>query len=549
MKHLGTGLLLALLSFRPVVLGQSDAHHQHADTLRAEQYGTVFFPISCSSQAQKAFERGVAMLHSFEYEDANATFIAVAHRGPTCAMAYWGQAVSYYHPHWQPPDASHLKLGREASERALAIGGKTPREKEYITAIADYYRDSERLDSRTRAVNYQKALEHLYTAYPDDREAALFYALQIIANAPPRDSSYAEQKKAGAILEKIFAESPNHPGVAHYIIHAYDNPVLANRGLAAARSYAKIAPSSVHALHMPSHIFIQVGSWQEAIDSNRASLAAARAWVAKSGRKELWDQQAHAQDSLAYAYLQTGQDLLAKQIRDEVSRYSERFGETPMAAYSALVGIPARYALERHQWAEAAALPIRKVPMPLYEAETYFARAIGCARTGDLAGAKSNADKLAELRGQLPQGNQGWVGNADLVEVQRLQAEAWLAHAEKRDADAVRLMKSAIALEESTSATWIAAPLLAGNEQLGDLLLEQNQPEQALAAYEASLQLAPNRFNSLFGAGRAAELAGTPSKAETYYAQLLSMCKDAESERPELHFAKSFLEKQAKLGP
>jgi tetratricopeptide (TPR) repeat protein len=549
MKHLGTGLLLALLSFRPVVLGQSDAHHQHADTLRAEQYGTVFFPISCSSQAQKAFERGVAMLHSFEYEDANATFIAVAHRGPTCAMAYWGQAVSYYHPHWQPPDASHLKLGREASERALAIGGKTPREKEYITAIADYYRDSERLDSRTRAVNYQKALEHLYTAYPDDREAALFYALQIIANAPPRDSSYAEQKKAGAILEKIFAESPNHPGVAHYIIHAYDNPVLANRGLAAARSYAKIAPSSVHALHMPSHIFIQVGSWQEAIDSNRASLAAARAWVAKSGRKELWDQQAHAQDYLAYAYLQTGQDLLAKQIRDEVSRYSERFGETPMAAYSALVGIPARYALERHQWAEAAALPIRKVPMPLYEAETYFARAIGCARTGDLAGAKSNADKLAELRGQLPQGNQGWVGNADLVEVQRLQAEAWLAHAEKRDADAVRLMKSAIALEESTSATWIAAPLLAGNEQLGDLLLEQNQPEQALAAYEASLQLAPNRFNSLFGAGRAAELAGTPSKAETYYAQLLSMCKDAESERPELHFAKSFLEKQAKLGP
>jgi len=549
MKHLGTGLLLALLSFRPVVLGQSDAHHQHADTLRAEQYGTVFFPISCSSQAQKAFERGVAMLHSFEYEDANATFIAVAHRGPTCAMAYWGQAVSYYHPHWQPPDASHLKLGREASERALAIGGKTPREKEYITAIADYYRDSERLDSRTRAVNYQKALEHLYTAYPDDREAALFYALQIIANAPPRDSSYAEQKKAGAILEKIFAESPNHPGVAHYIIHAYDNPVLANRALAAARSYAKIAPSSVHALHMPSHIFIQVGSWQEAIDSNRASLAAARAWVAKSGRKELWDQQAHAQDYLAYAYLQTGQDLLARQIRDEVSRYSERFGETPMAAYSALVGIPARYALERHQWAEAAALPIRKVPMPLYEAETYFARAIGCARTGDLAGAKSNADKLAELRGQLPQGNQGWVGNADLVEVQRLQAEAWLAHAEKRDADAVRLMKSAIALEESTSATWIAAPLLAGNEQLGDLLLEQNQPEQALAAYEASLQLAPNRFNSLFGAGRAAELAGTPSKAETYYAQLLSMCKDAESERPELHFAKSFLEKQAKLGP
>ena len=460
-----------------------------------------------------------------------------------------GEAASYYHPHWQPPDAAHLKLGREASERAVVIGGKTPREQEYITAIAGYYRESERLDSRTRALNYQKAMEHLYTAYPDDREAALFYALLLISNAPPRDPSYADQKKAGAILEKVFAESPNHPGVAHYIIHAYDNPVLANRALAAARSYAKIAPSAVHALHMPSHIFIQVGSWQEAIDSNLASLAAARAWVVKSQRTELWDMQAHAQDFLAYAYLQTGQDALAKKVRDEVSGYRDRFGESPMASYSALLGIPARYALERHQWSEAASLPIRKVPMPLFEAETYFAKAIGCARTGDLVGAKSNADKLAELRDRLPHGNQGSVGNADLVEVQHLEAQAWLAHAEKREADAVKLMKSAISLEETTPASLFPAPLLAGNEQLGDLLLEQNQPEQALAAYEASLQFAPNRFNSLSGAGRAAELAGARSKAETYYGQLLTMCKNAESERPELHSAKSFLEKQARLGP
>jgi len=429
------------------------------------------------------------------------------------------------------------------------IGGKTPREQEYITAIAGYYRESERLDSRTRALNYQKAMEHLYTAYPDDREAALFYALLLISNAPPRDPSYADQKKAGAILEKVFAESPNHPGVAHYIIHAYDNPVLANRALAAARSYAKIAPSAVHALHMPSHIFIQVGSWQEAIDSNLASLAAARAWVIKSQRTELWDMQAHAQDFLAYAYLQTGQDALAKRVRDEVSGYRDRFGESPRASYSALLGIPARYALERHQWSEAASLPIRKVPMPLFEAETYFAKAIGCARTGDLVGAKSNADKLAELRDRLPHGNQGSEGNADLVEVQHLEAEAWLAHAEKREADAVKLMKSAISLEETTPASLFPAPLLAGNEQLGDLLLEQNQPEQALAAYEASLQVAPNRFNSLSGAGRAAELAGARSKAETYYGQLLTMCKNVESERPELHSAKSFLEKQARLGP
>ena len=549
MKYQATGLLLAFLSFPPAVFGQSDAQHHHADTLRAEQYGSVHFPISCSDQAQHSFERGVAMLHSFEYEDTETAFAEVARREPNCAMAYWGEAVSYYHPHWQPPDAAHLKLGREASERAVVIGGKTPREQEYITAIAGYYRESERLDSRTRALNYQKAMEHLYTAYPDDREAALFYALLLISNAPPRDPSYADQKKAGAILEKVFAESPNHPGVAHYIIHAYDNPVLANRALAAARSYAKIAPSAVHALHMPSHIFIQVGSWQEAIDSNLASLAAARAWVVKSQRTELWDMQAHAQDFLAYAYLQTGQDALAKKVRDEVSGYRDRFGESPMASYSALLGIPARYALERHQWSEAASLPIRKVPMPLFEAETYFAKAIGCARTGDLVGAKSNADKLAELRDRLPHGNQGFVGNADLVEVQHLEAQAWLAHAEKREADAVKLMKSAISLEETTPASLFPAPLLAGNEQLGDLLLEQNQPEQALAAYEASLQFAPNRFNSLSGAGRAAELAGARSKAETYYGQLLTMCKNAESERPELHSAKSFLEKQARLGP
>jgi hypothetical protein len=299
MKHLATEFLLAFLSFQLAVFGQSDAHDHHADTLRAEQYGSVHFPISCSGGAQQSFERGVAMLHSFEYEDAEATFAAVARHDPNCAMAYWGEAVSYFHPWWQPPDAAHLKLGRKASDRAVAIGGKTPREQEYITAIADYYRQSERLDSRARALNYQKAMEHLYTAYPDDREAALFYAMLLGANAPRRDSSYADHKKAGAILEKIFAESPNHPGVAHYIIHVYDNPVLANRALAAARSYAKIAPSAVHALHMPSHIFIQVGSWQEAIDSNLASLAAARTWVAKSHRKELWDMQAHAQDFLA----------------------------------------------------------------------------------------------------------------------------------------------------------------------------------------------------------------------------------------------------------
>jgi len=259
--------------------------------------------------------------------------------------------------------------------------------------------------------------------------------------------------------------------------------------------------------------------------------------------------QAHAQDFLAYAYLQTGQDALAKKVRDEVSSYRDRFGESPMASYSALLGIPARYALERHQWSEAASLPIRKVPMPLFEAETYFAKAIGCARTGDLVGAKSNADKLADLRDRLPHGNQGYVGNADLVEIQHLEAQAWLAHAEKREADAVKLMKSAISLEETTPASLFPAPLLAGNEQLGDLLLEQNQPEQALEAYEASLQVAPNRFNSLSGAGRAAELAGARSKAETYYGQLLTMCKNVESERPELHSAQSFLEKQAKLGP
>src|SRR5712692_8759608 len=336
MKYPATGLLLAFLSFPPAVFGQSEEQHHHADTVRAEQYGSVHLPISCSDQAQHSFERGVAMLHSFEYEDTETTFADVARREPNCAMAYWGQAVSYYHPHWQPPDAAHLNLGRDASERAVAIGGKTPREKEYITAIADYYRQSERLDSRTRALNYQKAMEHLYTAYPDDREAALFYALQVIANAPPRDSSYAEQKKAGAILEKIFAELPNHPGVAHYIIHAYDNPMLANRALAAARSYAKIAPSSVHALNLQSHIFLQVGSWQEAISSNLASLAASLSWLAISRRKELWDQQAHPQDYLAYAYLQLGRDKDAKRVLDEISAaHDVRVGESPAASYSA----------------------------------------------------------------------------------------------------------------------------------------------------------------------------------------------------------------------
>ncbi len=524
------------------------AHDEHQHPVGSpEQLGTVHFPISCNVAAQKEFERGVAMLHSFWFEEAGKAFSSVAEMDPGCAMGYWGVAMSLYHPLWDPPDTTALQQGWTAVEKAKSMGAKTERERNYIAAIEAFYKDADKFDHRTRALAYEKAMEQVYLRYPQDREAAVFYALALDATALPTDKTYANQKKAGAILEKVFAEEPNHPGVAHYIIHSYDYPPLADRALTAARSYAKIAPSVPHALHMPSHIFIRLGLWQESIQSNRASAAAAKEYAVKAFNGSAWDQQLHAMDYLAYAYLQSAQEQEAKNILDELNAIRRAEPESGSSAY-AFTAIPARYALERRQWAEAAALALHPSAFPWSryrwaEANLYFARALGAARSGDTASARKDVEELQSLHDALIEAKQTYW--ADEVEVQRQAATAWLAHAEGKNEEALTLMRSAADLEDATEKHPVTpGPIIPARELLGDLLLDLKEPGQALREFESSLHASPSRFNGLSGAARAAQLMGDIEKARTYYARLVSLCDHADSARTELAEARMFLAKR-----
>jgi hypothetical protein len=499
---------------------------------QAEKFGEVRFPISCSPEAQTQFDRAVALLHSFWYAEAVKGFTAVTVTDPTCAMGYWGTAMSVWYPLWQPPSEAMLKQGWEAVEQAKAGGGKTEREQHYIAAIEVFYKDTDKLDHRTRALAYEKAMEQLYLRYPEDREAAVFYALALNATASPNDKTYAKQLKATEILERVFEEQPEHPGVAHYLIHSYDYPPLASRGLIAARRYAKIAPSAPHALHMPSHIFTRLGLWQESIESNRDSAAAAK-------EHNSTFEQLHAMDYLAYAHLQGAQDLAAKRVVDERNALSQ--GDlTNFASAYAFAAIPARYTLERRRWSEAAQLEPRPSQVKYTEAITYFARAIGAARSGDVASARDNVDKLQALQTGLVEAKQSYW--AEQVEVQRRVAAAWLAYADGKGAEALDLMRAAADLEDSTEKHPVTpGPIFPAREQLGELLLELNEPAQALQAFEASMQREPNRFNGIYGAARAAELARDIDKARKHYASLMALCEQADSGRSELQQARAFL--------
>src|SRR5437867_10689009 len=346
------GPLLATLICPFASRAQDTYQHKHE---MGENLGRVNFAVSCNAAAQQQFNRAVALLHSFWYDEAEKAFTEVTKTDPKCGMGYWGIAMSFYHPVWSPPTGAELRNGSAAVQRANIVSARTQKERDYIAAIEAFFKDTDKLDHRTRAVAYEKAMEQLYERYPDDREAAVFYALALNATAAPTDKTYANQLKAGATLEKVFAEQPHHPGVAHYIIHSYDYPPLASRGLIAARSYAKTAPSVPHAQHMPSHIFTRLGLWQESIDSNRASANAGKEYYAKQGKDTVWDQTLHALDYVVYAYLQTGQDKQARAVLEELSGMQKSEPESFVAAY-AYAAIPARIALEQHRWNEAATL-------------------------------------------------------------------------------------------------------------------------------------------------------------------------------------------------
>ncbi|HEX2134655.1 MAG TPA: hypothetical protein VHG30_01945 [Microvirga sp.] len=533
------------LSFATLLLASAAGAHERDGDPR--ELGTVSFPTSCSPAAGARFERAAAMLHSFWYEEAAKEFTTVTEEDPGCAAGYWGIAMSAWYPLWYPPSEATLRKGSAAIARAEAITSKTEREADYIKAIGAFYRDWDKLDHRTRSLAYEKAMEQVHLRYPDDREAAVFYALALNATALPTDKTYANTLKAAAILEKVFAEQPRHPGVAHYLIHSYDYPPLAEKGLPAARSYAKLAPAVPHALHMPSHIFTRIGLWQESIDSNRASAAAAQAYIAKSaGPGVAWDQALHAMDYLAYSYLQTARDAEAKRVLDELGGFGKATPESLPAAY-ALAAIPARFALERRNWTEAAAVsaPPPSFPwdrFPWAEAILSFTRGLGAAKSGDVSAAQRELDRLGALREALVRAkNAYW---ADQVEVQRRAVSAMLARAEGRNEDALGLMRAAADLESSTEKHPVTpAPVVPARELLGDLLLELDQPAQALREYEASLVTEPNRFRSFVGAARAAELSGDMAKARMYYEKLIALGGRADTARPELQRAQVFVAK------
>jgi len=516
----------------PILADAQD--HDHATS--AEKLGSVTFANSCSAAAQGPFNRAVALLHSFEFLPAIDGFAATLAADPSCAMAEWGTALS----RWGNPfavgirAAGPLQQGREAVERARAIGANTARERAYVDAVSRLYDGFETVGQPDRLRAYREAMAKVTAAYPDDSEAAVFYALSLAAAASPSDKTFADQLKAGAILERLILRQPDHPGLAHYIIHAYDVPPLANRALEAARRYAKIAPSAPHALHMPSHTFTRLGYWQDSIETNIASGEAAR--QAGSVAEEL-----HAMDYRVYAYLQTAQDGDAKTMLDALPEVASRFNPEAIgsaapgsAGIFALAAIPARYALERGSWAAAARLEPHPSKFPYTEALTYFARAIGGARIADTATVRASIEALQKIHDQLALAGEGYW--AEQTEIQRRAASAWLAFAERRRAEALDEMRAAATLEDNTEKAAVTpGPLAPARELLGEMLLELKEPAQARKEFEATLKKEPNRFRAVYGAARAASLMGDRAAARRYYAQLLEIAERGDTRnRPEL---------------
>ena len=529
-------LAAALTLGAPRARAQEDHQHSHGDI---ESLGKVHFPTSCSKETAAEFTRAVALLHSFGYEESRRSFETVAKEDPGCAMAYWGIAMTWWHPIWSPPSPPELAAGRTAAARASAIGGKTDRERGYIAAIQAFYRDSETVPHSVRAKAYESAMEDLSRRLPDDHEARIFYALAVLGAAPPSDTTYANQKKAAAILNAMLPLEPEHPGITHYMIHAFDFPELANEALPAARTYAKIAPDSPHALHMPSHIFTRLGLWPESIASNIDAEKAARRLVAKYDPGATPYEALHAMDYLEYAYLQIGDQEKARKVFEEAEA-AKKFDASQFQGGYALVAIPARWTLERRDWKAAAALELPAVSMPwdrfaYAPATTAFAQAMGAARTGQLDRARAAVAKLGDIQAGLVKspipGPYDWAGN---VESLRLAAAAWVAYGEGKKDEALRLARAAAELDEKTGKHPVTpGAILPPRELLADMLMESGKPAEALAEYEASLREAPGRFNSLAGGARAAELSQNLARARELYAKLIEQCVPS-SPRPEL---------------
>jgi hypothetical protein len=524
-----TALAISIAFSTGLALAQS----AHADDTTL---GKVNFETSCSPEAQKLFNQGMLYQHSFWYRASQRTFEDALKADPECGIAYWGIALSLlWNPHVAPP-AKNLADGAAAIAKGKSVSAKTARERDYLDALGVMYADFDKVDHRTRIVAYAKAMEQLAQRYPGDDEAQIHYALALNTSASPADKTYASQLKGAAILEPISQRQPDHPGVAHYLIHLYDYPPIAEKGLDAARRYAKIAPAAAHAQHMPSHIFTRVGYWSESIASN-----AEAARVAKES-KDFHDQ-LHAMDYQVYAYLQLGQDQKAKAVMDEANTVAG-FTETFLPGPYALAVSPARYAVERGDWKAASELQVRPSPLPQVQAISYFARALGAARSGNPDAAKTDIAKLAELRDKLRDAKDAYW--SEQVDIQRQVASAWVLYAEGKRDDALNAMSAAADAEDKTE----KHPVTPGvpkpaRELYGVMLLESGKPAEALAAFEATLNKEPNRLGATVGAAKAAEKAGDNVKAQEYYKKVVAIAGDADTSRAEVSDARAFLTRKS----
>jgi hypothetical protein len=532
--------LLAVSLCAPKFLAADDEGHHHEELTEA-QVGIVHFSSSCLAAEQKPVERGVAMLHSFWYEEAEKQFQHIEKDDPKCAIAHWGVAMSLWHQLWNRPDIAVLDRGGAELKSAKSLPG-TPREKDYIAALSKFY-EHPRKPYQKRVTAYSKAMEKVYAKNPDDHEAAAFYALSLLTAEPDHDKTNSNRKQAAAVLEKLFAEEPSHPGVAHYLIHTYDKPEMAQLGLPAARKYAELAPAAPHALHMPAHIFARLGLWQDDIDSNARSIAATQKEAAEHMGGE--GHQFHAMDFLVYAYLQTGREQDAQKIIDEVRAMPpmhDMYGMGFDPRMFALSSFPASYELELHHWNEAAQLTPVSGAGDYDQSVTYTARAIGAARSGNVEQARKEIARLEGIQKKLASNKKKNQGEYDGVGDELVEANAWLAYAEGRHDEALRSLRAIADKEEGEAEASQGIP---EHEMLGDMLLASKHPEEALVEYETTLKTNPGRFDALYGAAQAAEQTGKHDKANDHLAKLVKNCEGATSERAELKHAREILEARA----
>lgn len=513
----------------------------------AEQFGDVNFSLSCNYEVRENFELAISLLHSFEYAEAEKAFVKVLDSDSDCAMAYWGVAMSIYNSLWMQSDLSYLEKG----EKLLNIAKTLPAsdiEKEYIDAISIYYTDWNTIDKSSRKLLYEKKMERMYNKHKDDTEVAVFYALAVRAAANPNDKTYSRQKKSGKILEDLFKENPNHPGIAHYVIHNYDYPELAEMALSTARRYADIAPASAHAQHMPSHIFTRLGLWQESIDTNINSASSAVCYAESVNPEANWAQEIHAVDYLVYAYLQMGNNKKAQEYMNEMQNVTDVFPKQHFATTYALSAIPVRMVLENKDWENATKLKLPSIDftwntLHWEKSMHHFGKSLGYSHTNRIELAEKELLTLKTLHQNLINEKEDY--KAAQVNIQVHSAEAWIELAKNNHDKALSLMKKAVKLESETSKHPVTpGELLPTDELLGDMFLKLKQPKEALAAYEINLKGHPGRFNGIYGAAVSAKQSGDKVKAKFYFNQLIELTKTSNSNRLELIEAKNYVAQQ-----